>query len=218
MQAKEQTLITPAAPALPVPQPVYSRGTQDEHNRTLRGFFERVSNVLRAVLGPNGGQYVDCPNGLFFNTDDQTFAATNTAYPVLFPVTYLSNAVVVNAGTDSRIYTSVAGVYNFQYSGQIVSTDASAKDVFLWIKRNGVNIGYSTHVYTLAGNAEHMEISWNFNIGMQVGDYLELEVAATSTAVRLKAAAPTTPHPGVPSSVMAVNFIAPLPETLPTPP
>jgi hypothetical protein len=28
----------------------------------------------------------------------------------------------------------------------------------------------------------------------------------------------TSPHPGIPSSVMTVNYVSPLPDTLPTPP
>jgi hypothetical protein len=218
MSNRYQNLEAPQVPNLPVPDPGYSKFTADQHNSLLRNFMLKLVSSLRSLFGPNGGQYVDCPNGLFFNTVDQTFAATNTAYPVLFPTTYLSNAVKVNAGTESRIYVDIAGVYNFQYSGQLVSTSSSAKDVYIWIRRNGTNIGYSTHIYTLAGNNEHFEISWNFNIDMQVGDYLELEVAASSTDIRLEAIAPTAPHPGVPSSVIAVSFIAPLPTVLPTPP
>jgi hypothetical protein len=36
--------------------------------------------------------------------------------------------------------------------------------------------------------------------------------------VQLAADTASSPHPGIPSSVMTVNFIAPLPVPLPTPP
>jgi hypothetical protein len=45
-----------------------------------------------------------------------------------------------------------------------------------------------------------------------------LQIAADSTAIRLDAEAATSPHPGIPSGVLAVNFIAPLPDPRPTPP
>ena len=218
MANRSQSLETPIVPTLPTPGSRYDERTADQHNGLLRNFMLKLASTLRAVLGPNGGQYIDRPNGLFFNTSDQTLAATNTATPVEFTQTYLSNAVKVNAGTESRIYVSVSGVYNFQFSGQLVSTSSSAKQVYLWIERNGIDIGYSSHQYTLAGNNNHLNVGWNASIDMQSGDYLELEWAADSTAVTMEATAATSPHPGIASAVMAVSFVAPLPDVLPTPP
>jgi hypothetical protein len=153
---------------------------------------------------------------LFFSTTDQTGALT--AQAIEFEITYLNNGVNVNAGTESRIYVDVPGVYNFQFSGQVHSTSASTKQVYVWIVRDGNDIGYSTHQYTLSGSGEHMEISWNFNIDMKAGQYLEFEWAISATSVVLETTAATSPHPGIPSAVVAVSYMAPLPDTLPTPP
>lgn len=211
-------LDSPQPPNLPYAPPEWSPQYQEQFNNVLRLYFNRLSNVTKYLLGPEGGQYIDRPNGLFFNTADQTFAATNTAYPVVYSATYLSNAVELQSGSTSRIQVSVNGVYNFQYSGQLLSTNASAKNVYLWIVRNGIDIGYSTHAYTLAANNEYTEINWSFNIDLASGEYLELEIATSDTNVRLDAVAATSPHPGIPSSVMAVNFVSPLPDPRPTPP
>jgi hypothetical protein len=218
MANKSQTLETPRAPSLPLPDQSYNHTTQDQHNSSLRNFFLKLQSVLSNLLGPNGGQFIDKPNGLFFNTADQTLAATNTATPVEFTSTYLSNAVEVNAGTDSRIYVRVSGVYNFQFSGQLKSGSASAKQIYIWIVRNGTDIGYSTHQYTLEGSNNHLNIAWNFNIDLNDGDYMELEWAANDTNVTFEATAATSPHPGIPSAVIAVNYVSPLPDVIPTPP
>jgi hypothetical protein len=212
------TLQNPPPPNLPLSPQLWDARYQDQFANVIRLYFSRLQNITQNLLGPNGGKYIDCPNGLFFNTADQTFAAANTAYPVVFNATYLNNAVALQSGSTSRIEVSIGGVYNFQYSGQLLSTNSSSKTVYLWIKRNNITIGYSTHAYTLSSNNEYTEISWNFNIDLDVGEYLELEVAATDTNVRLDAVAATAPHPGIPSSVMAVNFVAPLPNPRPTPP
>ena len=211
-------LDSPAPPNLALAPNDYSAFYQDQYSNILRLYFNRLQNVTQNVLGPNGGKFIDCPNGLFFNTADQTFGATNTAYPVVFNATYLNNAVALQTGSTSRIEVTVAGIYNFQYSGQLLSTNSSAKTVYIWIKRSDITIGYTTHAYTLSANGEYTEISWNFNIDLDVGEYLELEIATTDTNVKLDAEAATSPHPGIPSSVMAVNFIAPLPAPRPTPP
>lgn len=212
-------LKTPASPRLPDPGPAgVTSGYIVGFISVLRLYFNQASNLFQLVLGPHGGQYVDMPNGLFFDTDDQTLLGADTATPVLFRQTYLSNAVKVNAGTDSRIYCDVGGVYSFQFSGQLTSTNSSSKTVYLWIVKNGVDVGYSTHAYTISGSGTELAVNWNFSIDMSVGDYLEMEWASADTNVALSATTATSPHPGIPSAVMSVTYSAPLPSVLPTPP
>jgi hypothetical protein len=203
-------------PFLPVAPQEYESRFHNQHSDVLRLYFNQMDNALASIIGGNGGQYVDCPNGLFFNTVDQTIAAANTAYPVVYDQTYLSNAVSLS--TTSRILIGIGGIYNFQYSGQILSTNSSSKDLFLWIRRNGVDIGYSARAYSISGSNAYAPIAYSFNIDMQKDEYLELIVSASDTTVKLDAGPSASPHPGIPSSVMTVNFIAPLPEPRPTPP
>jgi hypothetical protein len=205
-------------PALPYAVPAYTPTYIDQLLKVLRLYFNRVSDVLNAITGVNGGQYIDCPNGLFFSTTDQPIVAANTAQSIKLPIEYLNNAVRVNSVTDSRVYVDVGGVYNFQFSGQLLSGSASAKQVYIWISRNGTDIGYSTHQYTVSGSGNHLNISWNFDIDLDAGEYIEMQWAADDTNMKLEAAVATALHPGMPSAVMAVNFIAPMPVPRPTPP
>jgi len=213
-----QQLENPAPPALVNAPLRYDQLSFSQNNKLLRTFFLKVSNIFNNLLGPAGSRYMDRPNGLFFSTTTQTLAATNTAKPIDFEITYLANGVEVNAGTESRMYVSYDGVYNFQFSGQLSSTNSSAKTVYVWIVRNGTDIGYSTHAYSISGSGTAVEISWNFNIDLQAGNWVEFEWAADNTNVTLSKVSPTSPHPGIPSVVCAVSYVAPLPVTLPTPP
>lgn len=206
------------APRLPAATQEYERQYQDQLLNILRLYFNQLDTIVNAAIGTNGGQYIDCPNGLFFNTADQTIAAANTAYPVVYDQTYLNNAVVLQSGSTSKIEVSVSGIYNFQYSGQIQSTNSSSKNVFLWIRRDGTDIGYSARAYSISGSSAYAPIAYSFDIDMQAGQYLQLMVSASDTTVQLAAETSSSPHPGIPSSVMTVNFVAPLPATLPTPP
>ena len=216
--SRQQTLAAPPVPTLPDPEAVYSDRNVRSSNGLVRTFMLRLTGALQSLFGPNGGQYIDCPNGLFFNTADQTFAVINTAYPVVFNATYLSNAVQLQSGSTSRVEALVSGIYNFQYSGQVLSSSGSAKELAIWIRRDGTDIGYSTRVFTDSDNNHRNTTSWNFNIDLQAGQYIEIVAAVTSTDLWLDAAAAASPAPAVPSSVMSVNFISPLPAVLPTPP
>jgi hypothetical protein len=203
-------------PALPFAGPQYAPSYMDQLLKVLRLYFNRMSEVLNLITGTNGGQYIDCPNGLFFNTADQTFPDVNTAYPVVFNQTYLSNAVSVV--DSSKITVSVGGVYNLQYSGQLLTSSSSAKTFYLWIRRNGTDIGFSTRGHTVDSNNHLDDVEWNFNIDLGAGEYIEIIAAKTAAGIQLEAQTATAPHPGIPSSVLSVNFIAPLPEPRPTAP
>ena len=211
------TLLNPVAPpALPFAPEDYARAHHDQHDNVLRLYFNRLSTIVNTIIGRNGGQYIEVPYGLFFDIDDQVLTLANTATPIVYGQTYLSNGVSVQ--NNSEIAVTIGGIYNFQFSAQLTSGNSSAKQVYVWLKRNNIDIGYSTHQYTISGSNVHEEINWNFNIDLQAGDFLELEWAANDVNVTLEATAATPPHPGIPSVVMAVNYVSPLPETLPTPP
>jgi hypothetical protein len=207
-----------AAPNLPLAQREYGAQYQDQLNNVLRLYFNLLDSSVNNVIGNNGGQFIDCPSGLFFSTTDQPIGAANVAQPIDFPIEYLNNAIRVNSGTDSRVYVDIGGVYNFQFSGQLLSGSASSKQVYIWISRNGTDIGYSTHQYTVAGSGNHLNISWNFDIDLDEGEYIEMQWASDDVNMKLESAVATALHPGIPSAVIAVNFIAPLPNPRPTPP
>ena len=190
------------SPALPYAVPAYTPTYIDQLLKVLRLYFSRISDTLNAITGVNGGQYIDCPNGLFFNTADQTFAVINA----------------VSLVDSSKITVTVGGVYNIQYSGQLLTSSGSAKTFYLWISRNGTDIGYSTRGHTVDSNNHLNDVDWNFNIDLDVGDYVQIIAAKTEAGIQLEAQTASAPHPGIPSSVLSVNFIAPLPNPRPTPP
>lgn len=207
---------TPAVPDFPNPQEAYSRSIASQTNNSLRLFFTKLHNNLRSLFGPAGIQFVDAPNGLFFSTQEQTVAAINTRYDITFNQTYLSSNVSVV--DSSKITCAIGGVYNFQFSAQVHSGSSSNKSIFLMINRDGTDIRYTTRIDTLISNSQHMSTVWDFNIDVSAGSYIKLRWACDSTDIKLETIAATTPHTGVPSVVLSVRYVAPLPATLPTPP
>lgn len=205
-----------APPNLPAPGVTYDRGGSEQFSSTLRTYFSRVSNNLNAITGRNGGQYIECANALVFSTQTQGLAAADTGYPITFNNVYLDNGVAML--NSSRALVEVNGVYNFQLSAQASSTTASSKNLYLWINRNGTPIGYSARAYTISGSGTKLDLHWAFDIDVEAGQYIEMWWAATDTTVVLEAVAPALPHPGISSAVFTVNFIAPFPVVLPTPP
>ena len=209
-----------ASPNLPLPLENYDRQYFDQLLNVLRLYFNRLDALTTQLMtsGSIDPSLINVPNGLFFNTADQTLAAVDTGYPITFNQTYLNNFVALQTASTSKIEVAVAGVYNFQLSAQLKSTNASAKDVQIWIKRGTTTIGYSGHRYTVEGSDNHMNVNWIFDIDLAANEYIEMYWGADDTAVTMEAIAASAPYPAVASAVMAVNFIARLPDPRPTPP
>jgi hypothetical protein len=209
-----------AAPNLPLAPFEYDRLYADQLNNVLRLYFNRLDAILNQLKTSDDidPANINFPNGLFFNTADQTLAAVDTGYPITFNQTYLNNFVALQSGSTSKIEVAVSGVYNFQLSAQLKSTNASAKDVQIWIKRGTTTIGYSGHRYTVEGSDNHMNVNWIFDIDLAAGEYIEMYWGADNTNVTMEAIAASAPYPAVASAVMAVNFVARLPSPRPTPP
>lgn len=202
-------------PALPVAPPSPLKGFMDALNNILRLFFNGISNAVNSLVGENGGRFLQVPNALFFDTGDQALDTVDVGQPVRFNQTYLNNAVTINGPTTSRITVEYSGIYSIQFTGQVRSGSGSSKIVYLWIARDGVDIGYSAREYSVSGSDKELEINWNFIIDLQAGSYIELVWTGNDSDLSLDSVAATSPHPGISSAVVAVFFISALPEVLP---
>lgn len=191
-------------PALPLAPDQYNRPFMDQSSNVLRLFFTRLTSSLNTLLGTDtGGRFLYMPQGLFYSTTDQTAAVANTGYPVEFEITYLGSGVSVVS--DTRITATAAGIYNFQVTLNTEHTNASTATVWTWINKNGTDVPYGGQVTSVKGAGAHA-IYWNFSIDLTAGQYIEMYWATTDTALSLQSTAPTAPHPGIPSAIVAVGF------------
>jgi hypothetical protein len=220
--AQERLVQKVQVPALPIPRPGPLKHYLDDLNNILRLFFNLLANAVNNVFGELGGRFIDVPNALYFSTVDQPIAVVDTPQVVTFNQTYLESGFSINGASNSQITATYSGVYNFQFIGQLSSGSASAKNVYLWVSRNGTNLGYTAREFVLSGSGEIDEVIWNFNLDLAAGEYIEMVWVSDDIDVTMAtvppAVSPATPHPGVTSAVLTVNFISALPEVRPTPP
>lgn len=163
-----------------------------------REWFRFFYNVF-ALLGSGSLRY-----GTFFDTTDQTAASSNTPYAITFNSTDLSEGVFLGSPT-SRIYVDRPGAYNFQFSAQLSSTNASNKDVYIWARINGADVANSATKITLKGSNENFVAAWNFVFRLNTGDYFELMWATSNTNVQILADPATAFCPAIPSVIMTVS-------------
>lgn len=216
--AQERLVQKVQPPALPVPKASPLKQYLDDLNNILRLFFNLLANAVNNVFGELGGRFIDVPNALYFSTVDQPIAVVDTAQVVTFNQTYLESGFSINGASNSQITATYGGVYNFQFTTQIVSGSASSKTIYLWISRNGTDLGYTAKDVVLSGSADVNEATWNFNLDLAAGEYVEMKWSSDDIDASLNSEAATSPHPGVASAVVTINFISALPEVRPTPP
>ena len=200
------TIDRPEPPALPLATEQYDRPYMDQNSNVLRLFFNRLVNTLGALLSTDdGGRYLYMPRALFYSTTNQTAAAANTGYPVKFEDVYIGNGMSIV--TDTKITATADGMYNFQVTFTTQHTNASDATIWTWINKNGTDVAYGGQKQTVKGNADQT-IYWNFSIDLEAGQYIEMYWATSDTALSLHTEAPTAPHPGVPSTIVAVSFVS----------
>lgn len=163
-----------------------------------REWYRFFYNVF-ALLGSGSLRY-----GTFFDTTDQSAASPDTAYAITFNNTDLSAGVFLGTPT-SRIYVDRPGAYNFQFSAQLSSTNASNKDVYIWARINGTDVPNSATKVTLKGSNEHFVAAWNFVFRLNTNDYFELMWATTNVNVQILADPATAFCPAIPSVIMTVS-------------
>ena len=181
---------------------VYGNGT---------GAFTASTTIPWSVI--TGAPSITAPSyGAFQNTADQTFAAVNTPYIVTLNTTDYSNNVTLSS---NRLTTSVAGIYNLEFSFQLASTDTSIHEFDVWLRKNGTDVTGTSSIASVpnrhGGVDGYAIMAANFYIQMAAGYYVELWSAVNNTNIRLDAIPlQTTPYnrPLNPSSVVTLTQVA----------
>ena len=209
-------LDSPAVPNLPQGLEVYSRVYQDQLNNVLRLYLNRLENITRNLLGPDGGRFMSNPFGAFSSDSDQAAVSTTAAYAVTYDVTDISDSVYLS--NSSRLNVTYPGVYNLQFSIQFNNTNTHIHDVDVWAAVNGTNVDNSNSRFSVpnrhGGIDGHLIAALNLFLSMESGDYVELYWATTNTAVTIEhlpaAASPTRPE--TPSVIATMAFVSSIPE------
>jgi hypothetical protein len=281
-----QRIINPAAPNLPLGTDQYDRRYQDQYSNVLRLYFNQLRNALSELFGAQGGQYLQFPNGAFYQdgyttltanmtnvsttpiqvtstadfipsggliigselitytgktattftgitrgaygstkaahsiganvSEAQTLASSTVSAPLTLLKTTVSNGVYIDQADTTKIVHTIAGIYNIQFSIQMLTFDGTIDNVTIWFRLNGVDIPYSAGIATVpaihGGSPGTAIISWNLVQPVNAGDYIQL-LFASNTGNTVAATYPpgTAPvHPASPSIIVTSTFVSAL--------
>jgi hypothetical protein len=144
--------------------------------------------------------------GEFTKTTDQSPASTNTEYLLTFDNTEISNGVTIGTPT-SRIVVPESGLYQFDATVQLTSGSSSAKNIWVWLKKNGTAIPNSSRIVTSDLNNGYIPIAISETISLAANEYVEMAFASDSTNVTVDNVAATAFAPAAPAIVLNVTQV-----------
>lgn len=142
--------------------------------------------------------------GTFWNNNDITAAATNTAY--LIPYTNndaSNNGIVYNNSTHIQVLNQ--GVYMFILTAQLKSTNSNTGTVQFWLKKNGSNVADSAFKEELKQTTKLVCANWQ--LSLQTNDYIEISWQTDDVSISIEHFAANGNVPQIPSVILTASQI-----------
>lgn len=207
-----ETVIVKNSTANPITVYPYDAGSSINNagfgtiNADCSAMFFAVSNTLWEELQGFGRSVPILHYGAFSDTSTQVAASIDTAYAMTFTTTDSSNGVSIGS-PSSRLVVANQGVYNVQFSAQLDQTSGGTVNIYIWLRKNGVNVPNTASTVALQGTAARLVAAWNFIIQLEPTHYVELMWATDNTNARILAASATSVWPAIPSVIATLTQV-----------
>lgn len=167
------------------------------------------TGITRGVLGTT-----NVAHAIGTAVTESAATAAGGSAGVKLDTTSYSYGVSFDTTNKTRIYFDYPGIYNLQFSAQLVNFTTTDDNVTFWLRKNGTDVPYTAGI--AAAVSKHGTspgaaiVSWNFLIDTIADDYYELYWASESgnTALSTYPAGTAPVHPVSPSVIVTVTFVS----------
>lgn len=174
-----------------------------------------IDSTIILIPSSDAAEADAAPYGCFTNNTDQTAPSVGSTTVIVYDSIEEANGVYL--ASSSRLYVRNYGIYNVQFSIQLVNNANTAEYADVWFRVNGTDIPRSASRFDIParkseGNPSHVIGTVNTFIEMQAGDYVEIAGTTSSTDIGLESydADAVIPRPAIPAAIVTVQYIAPL--------
>jgi hypothetical protein len=147
--------------------------------------------------------------------DDTDQSATTTTAANIMSFSTTDYALGTSLEDNTKLTVDYSGLYNIQFSAQLINTTNDVQDVSIWFKKNGTNVASSNSEFGIkprksSGVASRTIAALNFFIALEKDDYVEIAWRPSDVGVSLEHfAAQTTPdRPVTPSIIATVSYLS----------
>jgi len=151
--------------------------------------------------------------GSFYDTTNQANTPASTARAINISSTATASGVSIVSG--NRITVDHDGIYNIQFSLQLIKTSNNNGDADIWLRYNGVDVPNSNSIVTLIDGSKGSSktiTAWNFVQAMTASSYCQIYWSAADTGLTIYAVGTqsTPTRPATPSMIVTVDKISSL--------
>ena len=174
-----------------------------------------IDSVIIVIPFSDAAESDAAPYGCFTNNTDQLSPSVGSTAVVVYDTTEEASGVFLS--DTSRLNVRNYGIYNVQFSLQLVNNSNAPEYADVWFRLNGTDVLRSASRFDIParkseGDPSHVVGTVNTFIEMQAGDYVEIAGTTSSTDVTLEHYVADTdiPRPAIPAVITTVQYIAPL--------
>lgn len=211
------------------------RGVAEVVNGIMNGKTNNTGSITLATGGASTTTITDARIGvdsvILLMTTDDVSAATYTPYLAVQDSTdqvaanTTSENIITFDTTDyalgaslvdsSKMKADYAGLYNIQFSAQLINTTNDVQEVSIWFKKNGTNLAGSNSEFGISqrkstGTASRLIAGLNLFVALQKDDYVQLAWRPSDVGVSIEHfGTQTTPNrPATPSVIATMSYLS----------
>jgi hypothetical protein len=143
--------------------------------------------------------------GTFYSTITQSGSANVSQSMSYNNTDYASGVSIVNG---SQITLQNVGIYNIQFSAQLVDTSFGDSTIRIWLKKNGTNVPNTATKIFLPSN-EELVAAWNWIVpATSPNDYYVIAWQTTDNDAHILYEPASGNYPAIPSIILTVTQVA----------
>lgn len=218
MATSNNRLLPQRPPRLPSAPVQYEKQFHDQHSDVLRLYFNQLDNTVSALLGTDGGQYLQSPHAMLMSTQDQASAGITSENIITYNTPVIEQGIEVRNG--SEIWFDAPGQYLVTFSLQFTNRGNTAQEIEVWAKQDGVNFPLSNTRFDIP--ARKSSSVWSHTVATVTGIFTVTDPSATYLRLAWwsdgadvfleyypEGTNPT--RPAIPSVIVTVNLVSRLP-------
>ena len=102
------------------------------------------------------------------------------------------------------------GVFNIQFSAQLLHSDSAKNEIYIWLRKNGADVISTASSISVSDNGQDAIAAWNWVLPLAEDDYVSIMWASSDPNITLPArAAQTSPFaaPAIPSVIVSISQV-----------
>ena len=147
--------------------------------------------------------------------DDTDQAATTTTAANIMSFSTTDYALGASLVTNTKLTAGYAGLYNIQFSAQLINTTNDVQEVSIWFRKNGSDVAGSNSEFGVpqrksTGTPSRVIAGLNYFIALQKDDYMELAWRPSDIGVSLEhfATQSSPTRPATPSIIATMSYLS----------